>query len=363
MKHKQLLQQVNKTLEERANKKAENRTYLGASSIGHECTRYLWLSFRKAFLNHIDAASEKRFADGHYSEDVVARRMIESGIELQTVDPDTGRQFAISDCGGWFRGHKDGIIENWAHDVDVNGEDYIWEHKCSEKSSKALKLCEQDEHTALKKWNEIYYDQAQTYMHHSGIHKHLTTISPPGSRDKGEVVIETLYDKKEYERIKQKAESIITSDRMPQGVCYNETDYRTRFCSAANVCFGNYVHRPTCNNCAYVTFHTDGDRKATCGKFNNQFQSPEQMMGSYPCHRYNPDLIRFAEVIAHSDGEVTYRDEKGRDFVNGEGKGAFTSEEIHFTSTGEGGIIYDDVIAALKDKFDARIDGKFENKG
>lgn len=363
MKHKRFLTVVNQALEEKSNKYKSNRAYLGASSIGHECNRYLWLNFRKAYKDYINYKSAKHFADGHYSEDVVAERIINAGIKLQTIDKETGRQFAVSDCGGWFRGHKDGIIEDWALVEGEEGEDYVWEHKCSGKLSTMLKYIAEDETTALKRWNEIYYEQAQTYMHHSGIHKHLTTVSPEGSRDgkNGEAICETLYDPEVYAAIKVKAENIITSDRMPDGICGTPTFFKAKFCSAKDVCFGHYIAEPNCNNCAHVTFHIDGDRKAHCSLYDNYFQQVEHMQSHYKCHRFNPDLIQGYDVIANTDNEITYRNDCGQSFVNGDKDGAFNSMELHNMSTTSQGIIYDDVIQTLKSGFGAVISGEFKD--
>lgn len=363
MKHKRMLKVINEALEEKSNKYKSTRAYLGASSIGHECERYLWLGFRKAYKDYINYKSAKHFADGHYSEDVFAERMINADIKLQTIDKQTGRQFAVSDCGGWFRGHKDGLIEDWDVYEDGNGEDYVWEHKCSGKLTAMLKYIKEDETTALRRWNEIYFYQAQAYMHHSGIHKHLTTVSPEGTRDgkDGEAICETLYDPSIYAEIKTKSERIITSDKMPTGICGTPTFFKAKFCGAKNVCFGNYIAGPNCNNCMHVTFKLDGDRKAHCAKNNGDFTNYEQMGSYYNCHRFNPDLIQNHDAVSIDDnGDVMYRSDCGKSFVNGEGKGAFTSMELHYSGSGEGGIIYDDVINTVRDVFDGKINSEFK---
>ena len=80
----------------------QHRPYLGMSAIGRACSRALWYGFRWCSPNTFDAATLKRFEDGHRGEDIQADRLrLVEGIELLTIDPRTGRPPAdlVADLG------------------------------------------------------------------------------------------------------------------------------------------------------------------------------------------------------------------------------------------------------------------------
>src|SRR4051794_36032161 len=86
---------------------ATARTYLGLSQIGNPCDRHLFYSFRWAEARRMPASAIKAIEDGHRGEDVMAERLrMVPGIKLHTVDPSTGKQFAV-EHGGHVRGHLD----------------------------------------------------------------------------------------------------------------------------------------------------------------------------------------------------------------------------------------------------------------
>src|SRR5436305_400208 len=84
---------IDRALEERAAGKPR-RYYLGATAIGDACERKLWYSIRPDVPKKpFDAASLKRFADGHHGEAVMAERLrMVPGVELWTADDQTGGQ-------------------------------------------------------------------------------------------------------------------------------------------------------------------------------------------------------------------------------------------------------------------------------
>ena len=69
------LQILDKRLEE--DQDGSHRPHLGASSIGQNCTRKTWYSFRWALRPNFNADTHRRFRDGHESEELIARELSE----------------------------------------------------------------------------------------------------------------------------------------------------------------------------------------------------------------------------------------------------------------------------------------------
>ena len=83
------------------------RDYLGFSSIGHLCLRYLWLNHHKPELK--ESFSEKQaaiFENGHWVERKLIQQMRDAGMII------TGQQKEASYFDGQFKGHVEGFIEN-----------------------------------------------------------------------------------------------------------------------------------------------------------------------------------------------------------------------------------------------------------
>ena len=73
------------------------------------------------------ASSIRAIEDGYNGEAVMAARLrMVPGIQLQTVDPATGEQFAVEAVGGHVRGHLDGVISGV---VEAPKTPHVWEHK------------------------------------------------------------------------------------------------------------------------------------------------------------------------------------------------------------------------------------------
>jgi hypothetical protein len=285
------------------------RGYLGMSSIGNECERQLWLSFRWTYTPSFDAKTLKRFADGHASEAIMAARLKATpGVTLIDLDPETGRQFGYRDFGGHFRGHADGHIEGL---YQAPKTPHIWEHKCSEKMTALQKLTAQNEKTALKQWNETYYAQAVLYMDYGGYSRHYLTCSTPGTRD--ETSCRTDADPVHAARLKAKAERIIFADEAPARISEDETFFKCRFCDFADVCRFKKAPERNCRTCAHVTPRRDGTWH--CAKYDAVRTYKEQEAGC-GSHLYNPTTVPGKPVDA-GDNFVEYELENGDRWVDG----------------------------------------------
>lgn len=229
------LEAADRALEARAATQPR-RAYLGMSSIGHPCSRKLWYDLNNPNPRPHDAATLKRFADGHASEAVMAERLrLVPGLTLETEDPN-GNQWGFSDHGGRFRGHMDGAIlgllqapKTW----------HVWEHKCvgEKKQAELVKLkAEKGEKAALKAWDEVYYAQACLYMHYSGMERHYLTCATPGTRTV--VSVRTEHDPIHAAQLIEKAERILNA-RVPLAKISDDPAWwQCRLCDHAATCHG-----------------------------------------------------------------------------------------------------------------------------
>ena len=185
-----------------------SRGYVGASEIGHICDAKLWLDFRKSSMKSFTSKSLFSMADGEYSEELTASRLRQTpGIDLTTIDPKTGKQFAVDFFHGFVKGNIDGII------CGVNQmpkKKMIWEHKCVGQAyfNKVQNLYKKIPYeNILENWNPVYFAQAQLYMHMFNIDHHFMTIALAGSRDYLELI--TPLDYKVSGEYLQRAKDII----------------------------------------------------------------------------------------------------------------------------------------------------------
>ena len=215
-------------LEARA--KAEKpRDYLGMSAIGRPCGRQIWYDFHQPIRENFKADTLKRFDDGHRSEDIMAFRLrMVSGVQLWTVDPETGQQFSLSDFDGKFKGHMDGVILGL---LQAPKTPHVWEGKSvnEEKFAKFKKLkATLGEKATLTKWDEVYFAQAQSYMGYADLTRHYLTVCTPGVRDWDSC--RTEFDVEAFIKIKDKARRIIEA-RAPLAKISNDPNwYMCKWC-------------------------------------------------------------------------------------------------------------------------------------
>ncbi len=301
-----------------ATSNAAPRPYLGASQIGQSCKRQLWYSFHWAMPRFISAAGLRRINDGFRGEDVLIHllRAI-PGIELWTVDEDTGKQIGIEDLGGQFRGHVDGIIQGILQSPKTP---HVWEAKvCNEakvRKLEKLKL-EKGEKFALEAWDSVYYAQAQIYMHYLQLPRHYLTVATPGVRDI--VSCRTEYSKTAATALIAKAAEIITANRPPLKLSENPAWYECKFCDYHSLCHGASMPSVNCRTCAHSTAHLDESKQWTCDLHNRVLSVNEQRKGC-PNHAYHPDLLKnHAEAIGadNKTGTIMFRRKDGTEFKNG----------------------------------------------
>lgn len=347
---------IDREMEERENSRPP-RSYLGKSGLAHGCDRKHWYDFRGASKSSFDAATLRRFADGHLGEDVMAERLrLVPGLKLWTHDNE-GRQFGYSTNGGHSRGHADGILIGL---IQAPKAKHIWEHKqVAESSFKKLEKLKADlgEKNALQKWNPIYYGQAVQYMDGLSrkwgekIARHYLTVATPGGRmitscrtdENPELAVE----------LQAKADRIIASDRPLDRMSENPGWFECKWCNHHATCHEQKVPLPTCGTCAYSTPMEDGDKRWHCAYHDIQNITPDVWLNGCESHQFIPDLVPWRPVDARNLDYVEYALEDGRTFKNGEAH--ISSRELHSMTTVEA--LFDPTVLRIRKEFEGRITG------
>jgi len=287
------LAEIDKKLEAK-NSGIPKRNYVGMSSIGKECQRELWYTFRLASRRLIGARGVREIQDGFTQEDKMAERLrLLPGIELHTVDPNTGKQISFSFLDGHFSGHADGVIKGI---LEAPEKWHIWEHKSvnEEKFNKLKKLrIELGEKQALKEWDFVYWTQAQCYMAASDLDRHFLTVSTPGGRDY--ISVRTERSLTAIDGILEKAHGIIHG-KIPDRISNKREFYLCKFCSHFGVCHDGQTPLRNCGTCSRRTI-------LKAGKFGCLFR--DNMDTIEPCGEYeiNSDFGVSAIVESGFRGE------------------------------------------------------------
>lgn len=285
------------------------RNYLGMSAIGGACERALWYGFRWAARPAFDAATLKRFEDGHASEAVAIKRLRAiPGIELHDLDED-GEQFGFKDIGGHFSGHMDGVALGL---IQAPKTWHVVEIKASEKwqdLDKARKKV--GEKHALAEWNAVYYAQAVLYMDYAGIDRHYLVCVSPGARRW--TAVRTDADPAFALILKAKAERIIFTDAAPNKIG-EATSFACKWCDWFGICHEGAMAERNCRTCLHAEPLRDGDASWRCAEFGHELSRTDQEAGC-PSHRFLPDLVP-GEQIDADQHRITYRMTDGSTWID-----------------------------------------------
>jgi hypothetical protein len=325
------------------------RPYLGVSEIGRECARALWYGFRWSSRKAFDAATIRRFQDGHRAEAIMIERLRSvPGITLWTEDPSgNGRQIGCVDLGGHLRGHLDGVILGL---LQAPKTPHVWEHKATneKKQAELAKLkAEKGEKQALQAWDATYYAQAMLYCQYQGLDRHYLTCDSPGSRST--VSVRTNANPEHARALIEKARRIITAQEPPARLSERPDWWACQWCQHKPICHEQAIPEVTCRTCAHATPELDGDGRWSCARFQCDINTDTQRAGDQcPAHVFIPALLPWKAVDASEDqGWIRYD--------NGlyNGPGGFASREIRANPA----LCGDGVVQKVKVVFEGEVVG------
>lgn len=216
------------------------RAYLGASSMGDECSRRIQLDFIRA--NGLPNAPEptgegfgpltlRIFGMGHVLEDLAIVWLKQAGFDIRTRKAD-GRQFGFSVADGQFSGHCDGVIVAGPADIAYPA---LWEHKGVKRKS----------------WQDIAKKGVAvarpTYAAQIALYQAYLELDAPAlfqatNRDSAEIYLELVpFDAQLAQRTSDRAVEILQATKagelMPKGFAAAD-HYQCKGCRWAGFCWG-----------------------------------------------------------------------------------------------------------------------------
>ena len=270
-----------------------HRSHLGASQIGHNCSRALWYGFRWVKKQHHAGQLLRLFETGQLAEDRFVAELKSIGCDVWEVDPDTGKQFNIKACGGHFGGSLDGVAIGI---LEAPHKPHVVEMKThNDKSFKELVKF------GVKKAKPMHYAQMQVYMRRMDIDRAFYMAV---NKNTDELYGERVKLDVEYaDRLIEKAQRIIFTDTPPQGVSENPSWYECKWCDYFDICHNGALSERNCRTCTHITAEKDGTW--TCEKHKKTLSTSDQRLGCGD-HRYNPNLIKSTPVEMTTSGTVVY---------------------------------------------------------
>jgi len=308
------------------------RGYLGASSIGHECERFLWYQFRGACVPEFEGRLYRLFETGDLEEIRFVRELRAIGCEVLEVDPETEQQWEVHALGGHFSGHADGAA------VGILEAPKTWH--VLEFKTHAAKYFAQLLKVAVEAGFPKHYAQTQAYM---GLMKLTRALYLARNKNTDDLYSERIrFDSKYFKTLMAKAERIIRSNKPLERCAGRSDDFRCKFCDAHAICWGDPAEAAVpipfrnCETCCHATPELDGKWKDTdkalwtCARqTQKRGLTPNERQVGCDGHLLLPGLVWFADPVDSADDWIEFENhaDKAR-WTHGYGERRWTTEEL-----------------------------------
>lgn len=234
------------------------RWHLGASEIGHPCSRKIWYSFRWAMKVEHTGQQLRLFNRGHHEEPKFIHRLRRVGINVTEIDPTTGKQWQMQHPSEpHYGGSLDGIA--YIPTLPAAYATMIAEFKTHNDKSfdKLLK-------DGVRKSKPQHFAQMSSYGQvkqfplglYCAINKNNDALCiriTPLQYSLGEITF-------------KKAVEIIRSQRAPSRISENSADFNCKFCDYRGICHLGQPMAKNCRSCANC-IPNQTDKEWTCTKF------------------------------------------------------------------------------------------------
>lgn len=319
-----------------AKKPQDHREHLGASLIGHDCDRYLWMTFRWAALPQFEGRMLRLFNTGQREEERIYEELRGIGVELH-VEED-GKQITCRDSTGHFGGSVDGVGRGFPEAPKA------WAVlECKTHNSKSFNDLQKK---GVKDSKPRHYAQMQVYM---GLLKLDRALYYAVNKDTDEVFTDWVhFDQTEFDRLAERAKRIINANAPPSKLSDDPAHWQCKFCDFYQHCHQQKVALPNCRTCCHATPIEEGAWH--CQAHNKMLTGKDQREGCDQ-HIFIPDLVPFGKPIDGGESHVVYEHlDTGRMFTNGIGH--YSSKEL---SVCVAGIVTDRTVEAMRSVFKAQV--------
>lgn len=234
------------------------RWHLGASEIGHNCSRKIWYSFRWARKIEHTGQQLRLFNRGHHEEPKFIHRLERVGIKVTEKDPATGKQWQMEHPSEpHYGGSLDGIavVPGVPEPFNV----MIAEFKTHNDASftKLLKdgvrLSKPQHFAQMSSYGQVKQYPLGLYC---AINKNTDALAirvTPLQYSLGEITY-------------KKAVDIIRSQAAPPRLSENSAHHVCKYCDYRGPCHLRQPLLKNCRSCAHAVPNPQ-DKEWTCGKF------------------------------------------------------------------------------------------------
>lgn len=320
-------------------KREQPRPHMGASTLGHPCDRWLWLSFRWAVQPEFKGRILRLFRRGHNEEMTIVNDLRAIGIDIRNV---SGKQTRV-DFGKHVSGSIDGIIHSGVPEAPNT------RHVAEFKTHSAKSYNDLEKH-GVEKSKPQHFIQMQVYMHGTGTERALYLAV---CKDDDRLYTERVrYDKDTAEKAIERGQRLVREDRLPPPISTDPSWYQCKFCDAHEFCHtSKKTKHVNCRTCAHSTAMPDSTWR--CERHQADGIPVEFQHQGCEHHVIHPDLVPWEIKESDSQWQAIYII-NGKDVLNGGGGGqAFESREIlanpDMVTSG------DETLMQLRETFDARI--------
>lgn len=264
------------------------RTHLGASDIGHKCSRFIWYKFRWCFKVEFDGRMMRLFNRGHEEEHRFARWLTNAGFKVDQFDFTHNKlyfsefpepefligsvtemgvqwrdvtqdkryhktalslgyelpQYGFKSIGGHFAGSCDGKV--WVPKDWGFNKPFLLECKTNKTGTEFNKLIK----NGVRSEKRTHYSQSNVYASKMDL-DYILYLNTDKNND--QIHCEVIAtDKNEALQMEQKAESIIASMTPPPRLSDNPAYWECKMCDAKDICFGKRPVEKNCRSCCFA---------------------------------------------------------------------------------------------------------------
>lgn len=253
----------------------EPREHLGASIMGHPCSRYLWAHFRWLKQEQFSGRMLRLFNVGHHAEPRLITYLRGIGFEVWERDPQTNKQFRIEAHNGHYGGSLDGICKAPAH-YNLS-QDLVFLNEF--KTNGTGKGFTDVESLGLQKAKPRHYAQMCQYGLYYKLKYGIYIIENKNDSDLIIKIVE--LDWKIGQEYINKAGDIINSQYPPARIAESPSYFECKYCTFQGICFNNEPVENNCRSCKYSAPIENGEWK--CNRWNTVIPK-EQIGKEKDCH-------------------------------------------------------------------------------
>ena len=303
-------------------KPQDHRPHMGASLIGHQCERSIWLTWRWAMKPEFQGRILRLFDTGKREEPRLLEELRGIGATVWDTDPETGDQWRVSACNGHFGGSLDGVAKGLP---EAPKSVAVLEFKTHSDKSYADLVKHK-----VKASKPQHYDQMQVYM---GLMEIDRALYLGVNKNTDAVYSEWVhFDQDRFAMLMERAERLIGMTEPPPRLSDDPANFSCKMCSFWKHCHGGQAAEMNCRTCCHSSPIENG--AWVCGKDSTLLSEQDQKAACFD-HLLIPALVPYGEPVDGGENWVAYKHRTtGEMFVNGsEGSKDygpnFSSKELH----------------------------------